>query len=427
MNYVSLNNPSYKVSFKEAVLMGQAPAKGLFFPEYIPTFPKNILKNIRQHAKETVAFNIIKPFTGNSIDDDALNTMLKEVLDFDFPLKQIEDSVFTLELFHGPTGAFKDVGARFLSRCLQYFSKKEHTKLTILVATSGDTGGAVADAFFGLENVDVIILFPSGKVSELQRMQLTTYGNNITALEVEGTFDDCQALVKQAFEDVSLAAKYQFTSANSINIARWISQQVYYYLALQQWPHEAPPAISVPSGNLGNLSAGLLAAATGLPINSFIAACNENRAIVDYIESDVVNERESIATISNAMDVGNPSNFKRTIQLMKQNNLIHLKGYSYSSTQTKYAIQKVFADSGYIMDPHGAIGYLALKQYLKENPLQSGIFLETAHPAKFLNVVQPLVDGTLDIPVRFATYQSKKSLSQKILPDYAALRKALLA
>lgn len=426
MKYVSLNNPSIKVSFKDAVLMGQAPEKGLFFPEYIPEISRTVLENIQQYPKEELAFEILRPYIGDCINADALKNILADTLNFDFPLKEIEDSIFVLELFHGPTAAFKDVGARFLSRCLQYFSKDNNEKFTILVATSGDTGGAVADAFFGLENVDVIILFPSGKVSELQKMQLTTYGNNITALEVEGTFDDCQAMVKQAFADEDLKSEYQFTSANSINIARWIAQQVYYALALQQWPLKEPPVISVPSGNLGNLAAGMLAAAGGLPVSAFVAACNENRAIIDYIETDIFNEHETIPTISNAMDVGNPSNFKRIVRLLKQKNMRSLKGYSFNSAETKTAIQEVFRQTGYIMDPHGAVGYLGLKHYLKEMPERSGFFLETAHPAKFDNIVYPLVNGTLQIPERFYSYQNKKSVSIRIAPDYTALKKILL-
>lgn len=426
MKYVSLNNPSIKVSFKDAVLMGQAPEKGLFFPEYIPEISRTVLENIQQYPKEELAFEILRPYIGDCINAHALKNILADTLNFDFPLKEIEDSIFVLELFHGPTAAFKDVGARFLSRCLQYFSKDNNEKFTILVATSGDTGGAVADAFFGLENVDVIILFPSGKVSELQKMQLTTYGNNITALEVEGTFDDCQAMVKQAFADESLKSEYQFTSANSINIARWIAQQVYYALALQQWPLKEPPVISVPSGNLGNLAAGMLAAAGGLPVSAFVAACNENRAIIDYIETDIFNEHETIPTISNAMDVGNPSNFKRIVRLLKQKNMRSLKGYSFNSAETKTAIQEVFRQTGYIMDPHGAVGYLGLKHYLKEMPERSGFFLETAHPAKFDNIVNPLVNGTLQIPERFYSYQNKKSVSIRIAPDYTALKKILL-
>ncbi len=427
MKYFSLNDPDFKVDFKEAVLMGQAPGKGLFFPESVSQLPKKLLENIKQYSKPDLAFEILHPFTEDSIDSDSLRKILEETLDFDFPLVPINESIFSLELYHGPTGAFKDVGARFLSRCLQYFSKGSSQKFTILVATSGDTGGAVADAFFGLENVEVIILFPRNKVSDLQRMQLTTYGKNIRALEVEGTFDDCQAMVKQAFADKNLNAKYQFISANSINVARWLSQQVYYFLALQQWPYHSAPVISVPSGNLGNLAAGMMAQACGLPVSTFIAACNENRSIVDFLQTGIFKERDTIITISNAMDVGNPSNFKRILQILNANNPVNLNGYSFSSDNTRQAIGDVFNASNYIMDPHGAVAYLGLNKYLKENPGQAGIFLETAHPAKFENVVAPIVNKALTVPDRFTDYENKPSNATIILPKFETLKQFLLS
>ncbi len=427
MKYVSLNDPNFKVDFKEAVLMGQAPGKGLFFPETIPELSIEFLENLKQYSKAALAFEVLNPFTEGCIESEALKKILEETLDFDFPLVPVNESVFSLELFHGPTGAFKDVGARFLSRCLQYFSKENSRKFTILVATSGDTGGAVADAFFGLENVEVVILFPKGRVSELQRMQLTTYGKNINALEVAGTFDDCQAMVKQALADDNLNSKFQFTSANSINVARWISQQVYYFLALQQWPYEKAPVISVPSGNLGNLAAGMLANNAGLKVEAFVAACNDNKAIVDYLESGVYRERETIATISNAMDVGNPSNFKRILQSLSKNKIKNLKGYSFNSDETRNAIEKVFRNDGYTMDPHGAVAYLGLKRFLEENPGNAGLFLETAHPAKFENIVEPIVHGSLELPERFSHYKDKKSVAGRIPPNFAALQQFLLS
>lgn len=427
MKYFSLNDPDFKVNFKEAVIMGQAPGKGLFFPESIPQLPSRFQLNLKQYSKTALAIEVLNPFTEVSIDEESLSTILEETLDFDFPLVQISESIFSLELFHGPTGAFKDVGARFLSRCLQYFSKDSHQKFTILVATSGDTGGAVADAFYGLDNVEVVILFPSGRVSELQRLQLTTYGNNIKALEVEGTFDDCQALVKQALADESLKTKFRFTSANSINVARWISQQVYYFLALQQWPYEKAPVISVPSGNLGNLAAGMLGNVSGLKIEAFVASCNDNKAIVDYLESGVYQECETISTISNAMDVGNPSNFKRILQCLSTSGSTKLRGYSFNSDDTRETIEKVYGTNGYILDPHGAVAYLGLNKYLNENPGQAGIFLETAHPAKFENIVAPLVNGALKMPERFSIYEMKHSDAMRIPSKFDALKQLLLS
>ncbi|MBN9349626.1 MAG: threonine synthase [Chitinophagaceae bacterium] len=422
MKYLSLNNPSFKVNFRDAVLMGQAPEKGLFFPEQIPVVPEFILKNLNTFSKEEIAFQITQPFVGDIIDSNSLKEIVKETVNFDFPLIPINESVYALELFHGPTGAFKDVGARFLSRVLHYFSKDSNQKLTVLVATSGDTGGAVADAFFKKNNIDVYILFPSGKVSELQHTQLTCYGENIHALEVAGTFDDCQMLVKQAFDDKVLNKKFRFISANSINIARWVSQQFYYFFALQKWPHKQPPVISVPSGNLGNISAGLLAKATGLETGDFIAACNENKALTDYLQTGVFKPKETVKTISNAMDVGNPSNFKRVIEcLLKDKNKSGLTSFSFTSEETKNAIQSVYLQNKYLMDPHGAVGYLALKKYLESHPGSKGIFLETAHPAKFSNIIQPIIGREPEIPKQFLKYDKSNSQSEKIKPLYQEL------
>lgn len=426
MKYFSLNDPDFKIDFKQAVLMGQAPGKGLFFPEYIPNHEKQFLENLKELSREEIAFRVIEPFVGDSIDKDTLKKIVSETIDFEIPLVFVEDSVYSLELFHGPTGAFKDVGARFLSRCLQYFSQKSGHRSTILVATSGDTGGAVADAFFGMENVDVFILFPSGKVSQLQELQLTCYGKNIHALEVDGSFDDCQMLVKQAFADETLSKKFNFISANSINIARWLSQQFYYFFALQQWPHDEPPAISVPSGNLGNIAAGLLAQKTGLKIRAFIAACNENKSLVNYLETGIFEPQETVTTVSNAMDVGNPSNFKRVLNcITRRQSPKELSGYSFTSEETLNAITSVFDKSKYLMDPHGSVGYLALKKYQESHPDTKGIFLETAHPAKFDNIIQSKPGIQISVPIRFSQYDKAQSHSRKISVEFNALKESL--
>lgn len=429
MKYYNLNDSSFSVDFKDAVCMGQAPQKGLFFPERIPQLSTEFLNNWKNFSKEEIAFKVIKPFVGNSIGSEELFKIVSETVNFDFPLKKIENNIYTLELFHGPTQAFKDVGARFMSRCLRNFVKGTNQKITVLVATSGDTGGAVADAFFDVEGVEVIILFPSKKVSKLQELQLTTHGKNIKAFEIEGTFDDCQAMVKQAFSDKDLNNKFKFSSANSINIARWLSQQFYYFYALQQWPLEQLPVISVPSGNFGNICAGLMAFKSGLLVDSFIAACNENDVFTDYLQSGEFHEKTAIPTISNAMDVGNPSNFKRVLEVFDSdfNGLKkYVHSYSFSSQETKDAIENVFNNSGYIMDPHGAVGYLALKTYLSAYPQKAGIFLETAHPSKFMDIVKPIAGEKVNIPDSAKHLFDKKQESILLPADYNTFKKTLL-
>lgn len=428
MKYYNLNNPSFKVDFKQAVLMGQAPDKGLFFPVEIPRLSPSFSKGWKNLSKEEIAYGVIHPFVGDNIDELSLRKIVAETVYFDFPLIQVEENIFTLELFHGPTLAFKDVGARFMSRCLQYFARDSKQKITILVATSGDTGGAVADAFHNVQGVDVIILFPSKKVSKLQELQLTTYGDNIRALEIEGAFDDCQAMVKQAFADTDLRKKYNFSSANSINIARWLSQQFYYFYALQQWAGSGQPVISVPSGNFGNICAGLVAMKSGLQIDSFIAACNENDVFTNYLKTEHYSEKKAVSTISNAMDVGNPSNFSRVLEVFDRDYLrLKEKVYSYSFTseQTASAIEKVFKTDGYVLDPHGAVGYLALKKHLSSNPAKQGIFLETAHPAKFSDIVEPLLRTKIPMPENIGQLSAKTKSSQKLKADYKCLKELL--
>ncbi|MEO6814932.1 MAG: threonine synthase, partial [Ginsengibacter sp.] len=339
MLYFSTNNNSPKINFKEATIKGQAPDKGLYFPEKIPLLEKGFIEDIVNYSKEEIAFKVIEPYVGDVIPKNELKNIVAETINFNFPLVPVGENIFSLELFHGPTLAFKDVGARFMSRCLGYFVKGNKTKITVLVATSGDTGGAVANGFFDVEGIDVVILYPSGKVSSVQELQLTTLGKNIKALEVDGTFDDCQRMVKHAFADEILNKKLFLTSANSINVARWLSQQFYYFFGYQQWINKNnPPVISVPSGNFGNICAGLLAHRSGLPVKHFVAACNANDVVTEYLKTKDYSPKKSVATISNAMDVGNPSNFVRILQLF--NNQFQplkniLSSYTISDEETR--------------------------------------------------------------------------------------------
>ncbi|QEC66539.1 threonine synthase [Panacibacter ginsenosidivorans] len=415
MIYYSLNHQSPNVSFAEAAVKGQAPDKGLYFPERIPTLSKEFIQNIKNYSKEEIGFTVMKPYVGESIPDDILKQIVVETINFDFPLVKITDNISSLELFHGPTLAFKDVGARFMSRCLGYFNRNSQQHTTVLVATSGDTGGAVANGFLGVEGVDVIILYPSGKVSPIQELQLTTLGQNITAIEVQGNFDDCQAIVKQAFIDDDLNKKFSLTSANSINVARWLPQQLYYFFAYQQWHHEEPPIICVPSGNFGNICAGIVAYMSGLPVKHFIAACNANDTVPEFLQTGEYKAKQAVATISNAMDVGNPSNFIRIMELFAQKieNLKSLfSSVSIDDAVTKATIKEVYQQYQYLLDPHGAVAYKALDDYLQYHTNDKGFILETAHPVKFPDTVEEVTGVTIKIPesVQHLLSKSKKSV-----------------
>jgi threonine synthase len=428
MNYYSLNYNSSAVGFLEAVRKGLAPDRGLYFPESIPLLSKDFIDNSSNLSDHDIAFNAISPFVGNDIPKERLLKIIEETLSFDFPIIPINDTIATLELFQGPTLAFKDVGARFMARCLAYANEiKEQKKLTILVATSGDTGGAVADGFYKVKGIDVVILYPKGKVSEVQEKQLTTLGENITALEVDGTFDDCQNMVKSAFIDPELTNKVSLTSANSINIARWLSQMFYYFIAYKNRhnPHE-DLVISVPSGNFGNLCAGLVAYKMGLPIKHFIASTNINDTVPSYLSSGNYVPKKSISTISNAMDVGDPSNFIR-IQKLFNNDFHKLKkivsGFAFTDTQTKKALKEIYNNHGYVADPHGAVSYLGLKAYLEklgEDKVQ-GIFLETAHPIKFAPIVETALKLKINRPKQVEKVLNKPKLSLSI-NDYKSLK-----
>ena len=414
MKYISTRNKNIKLSFREAVLKGIPDDQGLFFPEKIPLVSKELFTNTPKPNLQETAFEIARHFISDEIPLAVLYDMIKEALNFDIPLKEIEPGVFVLELFHGPTLAFKDVGARFLAQCMSYFSEGS-SPITILVATSGDTGSAVANGFLGMDGINVIVLYPSGKVSPLQEKQFTTLGQNITALEINGSFDDCQDMVKEAFADKQLTTKRNLSSANSINIARLIPQSFYYFHAWNQLPEtNLPVVISVPSGNYGNLTAGLLAKEMGLPVSQFIAASNVNRPVPDYLETGVFNPRPSIQTIANAMDVGNPSNFERILTLYQNSRekiCEVIKTWGFTDKQIKTIIRQTWEETGYLPDPHGAIGYGALKQYLKKEKA-TGIFLETAHPAKFNTVIEELTGEKMEIPEKLKRFDAgiKKSI-----------------
>jgi threonine synthase len=432
MHYYSTNNKTITANFKEATIQGQAPDKGLYYPSEIPQLPKTFIEGIENLSREEVALAAIEPYVGNSIPQKELERIVAETIAFDFPLVALTENISALELFHGPTLAFKDVGARFMSRCLGYFVKNENKKVTVLVATSGDTGGAVANGFYGVDGVNVVILYPSGKVSSTQEVQLTTLGKNITALEVAGSFDDCQQMVKNAFADADLRRQVFLTSANSINVARWLPQQFYYFFAYQQWKDKRnSPVVCVPSGNFGNICSGLLAYQSGLPFAHFIAACNANDTVPQYLHTGVYHTKKSVATISNAMDVGNPSNFTRILELF-HHNLGSLKNvlssYSINDDETRETISRIFKERNYVLDPHGAVGFLALQRYLNEHPDQKGFFLETAHPSKFYDVIEPVIHEKVEIPdsIQILLDQKKNTIKMKAHDD-DGLRSLLLA
>ncbi|WP_130734696.1 threonine synthase [Flavobacterium sp. J27] len=426
MQYYSLNNKKHSVSFEEAVINGLAPDRGLYFPNNIPKLDPYFFETIESLSNEEIAFQVMQPYIGNEIPENELKKIISETLFFDFPLIEVEKNVFSLELFHGPTMAFKDVGARFMSRCLGYFNKDKDTQNTVLVATSGDTGGAVASGFLGVKGVNVVILYPSKKVSDIQERQLTTLGQNIIALEVDGVFDDCQDMVKKAFLDNDLKHK-NLTSANSINIARWLPQMFYFFFAYKELKKYNKPILSsCPSGNFGNICAGILAKKMGLPITHFIATTNANDTVPRFLENGIYDPKPSVATISNAMDVGNPSNFVR-IQEMYANDLKEFEkdfsSYSYSDEETKKIMQTIYSSSNYIAEPHGAVGYLGLKRELEFQEESVGFFLETAHPIKFLDIVEPVLSINLEVPEQIKSVLNKEKQSTKIktyqeLKDY---------
>jgi threonine synthase len=429
MNFYSLNQKAANVSFKDAVIKGIAPDRGLYFPEKITPLAKDFFDKIERLSNIEIAFMAIRQFVQEDIDDEKLKEILTEVLDFDFPLVPITDHIATLELFHGPTLAFKDVGARFMARCLGHFSENNTSEITVLVATSGDTGGAVANGFLGVKGVQVVILYPSGKVSDIQEKQLTTLGKNIIALEVTGTFDDCQKMVKTAFLDEEITKHKQLTSANSINVARWLPQLFYFLFAYKEIKSKGKEIVfSIPSGNFGNICAGMVAQQLGMPVKHFIAATNVNDVVSRFMQTDVYEPQPSVATISNAMDVGDPSNFVR-IRHIYNNDIKtlseYLSSYSFTDEQTKDAMLELYNEYNYIADPHGAIGYLGLKKYQGQNSNTYGIFLETAHPVKFLDIVEDTIKENIEIPEKIFKQMKKKKKSIKI-SSYDELKEFLL-
>jgi threonine synthase len=429
MKYYSLNHNSKPCSFADAVKKGLAPDRGLYFPEKIPILPKKFFNEIQDYSIPEMAFKVIKPFIGKQINNNKLLEIVKETLDFKFPVVEITNNIAALELFQGPTLAFKDVGARFMARTLGYLKKDSKEKITVMVATSGDTGGAVANGFLGVEGVKVVILYPKGKVSEIQEKQLTTLGQNITALEVDGVFDDCQEMVKNAFLDASLSS-VQLTSANSINIGRWLPQMFYYFIAYRALKNKNKKLVfSVPSGNFGNICAGIMSQQMGLPISHFIASTNVNDTVPRYLKTANYEPLPTKQTVSNAMDVGNPSNFVR-IQKIFNNDIFRMKknfsGYSYTDDQTKKALKKIFSIKKYIADPHGAVGYLGLQEYIStQKDDLYGVFLETAHPVKFKDTVEKTLNLKVPIPNRLKETLSKKKVSIPVR-DYNELRSYLL-
>ena len=425
MRYYSLNNSSPLSSFKKAVQNGIAPDRGLYFPEKITPISKDFIKNISDYSNEEIAYEVIKQFIGDEIPDTNLKEIIKKTISFDFPVVNLDENIGSLELFLGPTMAFKDVGARFMSQCLEYFNQNKTEDITVLVATSGDTGGAVASGFLNAKGVQVVILYPKGKVSEIQEKQLTTLGNNITALEVDGVFDDCQEMVKSAFLDKNISRN--LTSANSINVARWLPQMFYFFFAYKQVSKQYKDIVfSVPSGNFGNICAGLLAQKLGLPIKHFIASTNINDTVPQYLLNGNYDPKPSKATISNAMDVGNPSNFIR-IQELFDNNLSILKksfsSYSFSDDETKIMMKSIYDKFNYISEPHGAIGYLGLQKHGLETN-EFGVFLETAHPVKFLDIVEETLSVDVEIPYQIRQVMSKEKVATSV-SNYQELKNFL--
>ena len=436
MKYYSTNKKSPEVSLEQAVIQGLASDKGLFMPEEIPSLPAKFFESIEQLTFQEIAFEVSLAFFGDEIPENKLKEIVYDTLNFDVPLVRITSQISALELFHGPTLAFKDVGARFMARLLGYFTQRqsvvdEDQNIHVLVATSGDTGSAVANGFLGVRGVKVHVLYPKGKVSEIQEKQFTTLGENITALEVDGTFDDCQALVKSAFMDEELNEGLFLTSANSINVARFLPQSFYYFYAYAQLKKEGKSdsmVVCVPSGNFGNLTAGLFAKKMGLPIKGFIAANNKNDVFYQYLKTGEYIPRPSVTTVANAMDVGDPSNFDRILDLYGDNYeeiSSEIKGAFYLDDEIKNTILKVWNEYNYLLDPHGACGYQALVDLLKED--EQGVFLETAHPAKFLETVEPIIEEKIEVPDKLQSFMKGEKQSLSMDKEYKSFRTYLLA
>lgn len=431
MKYYSTNKQTPDVSLQEAVVKGLAPDKGLYMPEKIKALPQSFYDNIGNLSFQEIAYTVADAFFGEDIEAETLKAIVYDTLSFDTPLVHVNDNIYSLELYHGPTLAFKDVGGRFMARILGYFIKKQGQKdVKVLVATSGDTGSAVANGFLGVDGIHVYVLYPKGKVSAIQECQFTTLGQNITAIEVNGTFDDCQALVKTAFLDDELNKKLNLTSANSINVARFLPQAFYYfhaYAQLQKLDKANDVVFCVPSGNFGNITAGLIAKRMGLPVKRFIAANNRNDIFLQYLKTGVYTPRPSIQTIANAMDVGDPSNFARVLDLYGNSHegiVEDISGFSYNDEQIAKTVRDVFEKTGYLLDPHGACGYQALKDNSKVN--ETGVFLETAHPAKFLETVEAIISQPVAIPEKLQAFMKGEKQSIAMDKTFEELKQILL-
>lgn len=436
MQYYSTNKKAVDATLEEAVVKGLASDKGLFMPRTIKRLPQEFFDRIEKYSFQEIAYRVADAFFGEDVPAETLRRIVYDTLSFDVPLVKVSKNIYSLELFHGPTLAFKDVGGRFMARLLGYFIRKEGKKqVNVLVATSGDTGSAVANGFLGVEGIHVYVLYPKGKVSEIQEKQFTTLGQNITALEVDGTFDDCQALVKSAFMDADLNAHMQLTSANSINVARFLPQAFYYFYAYAQLKRRAiaagkpceQPVVCVPSGNFGNITAGLFGKEMGLPVKRFIAANNRNDIFYQYLQTGVYSPRPSIATIANAMDVGDPSNFARVLDLYGGSHeriSANISGATYTDEQIAETIKQVWEADGYQLDPHGACGYRALQEGLK--PDETGIFLETAHPAKFKDTVEPIIGEAITIPAKLQAFMRGTKQSIGMNKDFESFKAYLM-
>ncbi len=431
MKYYSTNKKASDATLEEAVVRGLAGDKGLYMPRSIKTFPKSFYDEIENLSFQEIAYRVADAFFGEDIPADTLKHIVYDTLNFDTPVVKVKDNIYSLELFHGPTLAFKDVGGRFMARLLGYFIRKEGKKqVNVLVATSGDTGSAVANGFLGVEGIHVYVLYPKGKVSEIQEKQFTTLGQNITAIEVDGTFDDCQALVKNAFMDKELNEHMQLTSANSINVARFLPQAFYYFYAYAQMKKLGKAdklVICVPSGNFGNITAGLFGKRMGLPVERFIAANNRNDIFYQYLKTGEYKPRPSVATIANAMDVGDPSNFARILDLYEGSHdaiASEISGETYTDEQIRETVQKTYEETGYLLDPHGACGYRALAENLK--PGENGVFLETAHPAKFLQTVEDIIGTEVKIPEKLQAFMRGTKQSVPMSKDFASFKAYLL-
>lgn len=431
MKYYSTNKQASDASLEEAVIRGLASDKGLYMPYEIKSLPQSFYDEIENFSFQEIAYRVADAFFGEDVPADVLKQIVYDTLNFDAPVVKVKDHIYSLELFHGPTLAFKDVGGRFMARLLGYFIRKEGKRMVnVLVATSGDTGSAVANGFLGVEGIHVYVLYPKGKVSEIQEKQFTTLGQNITAIEVDGSFDDCQALVKNAFMDKELKEHMLLTSANSINVARFLPQAFYYFYAYAQMKKLGKAdnlVICVPSGNFGNITAGLFGKMMGLPIKRFVAANNRNDIFYQYLKTGIYLPRPSVATIANAMDVGNPSNFARILDLYKgdYNAIVNdIDGEAYTDEQIRETVQKTFEETGYLLDPHGACGYRALAENLK--PGETGVFLETAHPAKFLQTVESIIGMKVAIPEKLQAFMKRKKQSIPLSKDFYAFKSYLM-